>query len=78
MIDDFDTCVDDAKYVDDSTLYEIVFVGETGQQGCNDTKSHDTILIAIHGSQYDTYRDTELFRLNLFIAKQNLILKVKS
>ena len=43
-------------------------------QGCNATKSHDT------------YRDTWVtiritirnYSLNLFIAKQNLILKVKS
>ena len=31
MSDDFDTCVDDVKYVDYSTLYEIAFVGESGQ-----------------------------------------------
>ena len=67
MVDDFRTCLDDIKFLDDTTIFEVVPIGQSSQ--LQQAADEATVWATRNNMQLNASKTKELF---IYFGKQNL------
>ena len=59
MVDDFCTCLDDIKFVDDTTIFEVVLIGQSSQ--LQQAADEATVWATRNNMQLNVSKTKELF-----------------